>query len=925
MSASPVPHHMDPTATLSDLARIRGALSYVLPDDRDVWLRMGMAVKSEVGEAGFDLWNDWSQGADSYSPTDARDVWRSIKAIGKVTIGTLYYEARAHGWCDDGVYHASAPEEIAERKQIASERATQEKAEIARDRCDAAKKAAAILAAATPVSNYNPYLARKIAAGTATLYEIEAEEVTKLLGYGPKLGGELLEGRLLVVPIYINDELTSLELIDGKGRKHAIKGGAKKNGCWASEKLPEGDGEGLRLVIGEGVATVLSAREANDCTAIATMSSGNLPAVARIMRKRYPKAELTILADLVKTTGEADSHAVEAARAVGGNLAVPDFGPHRPDGATDFNDLAGIEGLETVRKQLRQAQRVTNEDTDATPGPPEPDAGEVGGFTRPPKPPNLLILPSDHFSYTDAARDIFGAFAPTHKLFVRGTAVVELIETDTGTELSALRPPAFQSRIDRLGSRVMAHVQLKRELALKPKRCSRQVAEVLPEITVVANAPVLIERAGRPHVLEKGYHADTGGILVVSGQTPPKVALAEALEALGDLLRDFDFQTPSDRSRALAMLITPALKLGGFFTDPTPADVAEADQSQAGKTYRQTITRAVYRERGYAVTRREGGVGSLDESLSAGLISGRAFIAMDNLRGRLDSQYLEAAITLPESVPARVPHRGEVLIDARRVTFSLTSNGVETTRDFANRSCIVRIRKRPRGFQWHPWPEGSLRAHVETNQAYYLACVHAVVREWVQRRKPRSDETRHDMRQWAGVLDWIIQHLFRAAPLLDGHTDAQERVSNSALNWLRSICIAAKQARLLDSSLSASKLWELGEEEGVALPSTHRSMDEVAGRKYVGQLMAKIFREAEDDQVEVDGYSVVKSEGQEWDEINRKNRTVKRYTISKVAPSAPSAPSGYNSQEKAAFSKKLHVQGAQGAGRSSAAVEEGAL
>jgi hypothetical protein len=89
--------------------------------------------------------------------------------------------------------------------------------------------------------------------------------------------------------------------------------------------------------------------------------------------------------------------------------------------------------------------------------------------------------------------------------------------------------------------------------------------------------------------------------------------------------------------------------------------------------------------------------------------------------------------------------------------------------------------------------------------------------------------------------------------------------------------------------------------------------------------MAKIFREADGQEVELDGYSVVKSEEQEWDDYNRKNRTVKRYSISKVAPSAPSAPSGHNFQEKAAFSKKLYVQGAQGAGRSSAPVEEGAL
>jgi putative DNA primase/helicase len=65
-----------------------------------------------------------------------------------------------------------------------------------------------------------------------------------------------------------------------------------------------------------------------------------------------------LLADLVKATGEPDPHAVEAARAVGGLLAVPDFGGNRPDGATDFNDMAMLCGLEAVKACIETAQPV---------------------------------------------------------------------------------------------------------------------------------------------------------------------------------------------------------------------------------------------------------------------------------------------------------------------------------------------------------------------------------------------------------------------------------------------------------------------------------------------------------------------------------------------------------------------------------------
>ena len=73
------------------------------------------------------------------------------------------------------------------------------------------------------------------------------------------------------------------------------------------------------------------------------------------MRERYPAAALVILADLVKATGEPDPHAIEAARSVGGKLAIPDFGTDRDPGMTDFNDMLLKCGGEAVRTAIEGA------------------------------------------------------------------------------------------------------------------------------------------------------------------------------------------------------------------------------------------------------------------------------------------------------------------------------------------------------------------------------------------------------------------------------------------------------------------------------------------------------------------------------------------------------------------------------------------
>lgn len=238
------------------------------------------------------------------------------------------------------------------RQHCEQERRERE-AEEARRHAEAASKAATIWKAASRAGEDHPYLVRKMVKPVSTLREIPADKLASLLGYIPKSKGELLAGRVLIAPVKGGDKVSTAELIDEAGRKSAVYGGAKGGGYWAAQPLPE---TLETLLIGEGVATVLSPKEATGHPVIAALSSGNLQAVARAIRERYPAARLVILADLVKATGEPDPHAVEAARSVGGLLAIPDFGDNRDPGMKDMNDLAQLHGLEAVQRAIANAR-----------------------------------------------------------------------------------------------------------------------------------------------------------------------------------------------------------------------------------------------------------------------------------------------------------------------------------------------------------------------------------------------------------------------------------------------------------------------------------------------------------------------------------------------------------------------------------------
>ena len=106
-------------------------------------------------------------------------------------------------------------------------------------------------------------------------------------------------------------------------------------------------------------------------------NAGNLKAVAVALRAKYPALKLIIAADDDhQTAGNPGlTKATEAAQAVGGFLAVPDFGADRPDDATDFNDLAQIAGAGAVKACMGAARMVDTAADEAWPeAQPLPDA-----------------------------------------------------------------------------------------------------------------------------------------------------------------------------------------------------------------------------------------------------------------------------------------------------------------------------------------------------------------------------------------------------------------------------------------------------------------------------------------------------------------------------------------------------------------------
>ena len=231
---------------------------------------------------------------------------------------------------------------------------------------------ASALEATQPAIADHPYLKRK---------GIKPHGV-KIYHGSLTIGGMACNGALMI-PMKLGGKITSLQFINREGEKRFLPSG-EKGGYLIGKITPDAP-----ICITEGFATGASIHEATGHAVIVAFDAGNLRKLAEALRAKQPDARIVLCSDDdYQTEGNPGlAKATEAAAAVGGILVSPVFGANRPDKATDFNDMATLAGLETVKQAidaakpveqkteavgLRISDSIRGDNTNALPTPPEP-------------------------------------------------------------------------------------------------------------------------------------------------------------------------------------------------------------------------------------------------------------------------------------------------------------------------------------------------------------------------------------------------------------------------------------------------------------------------------------------------------------------------------------------------------------------------
>lgn len=318
-------------------------------------------------------------------------------------------------------------------------------------------------------------------------------------------------------------------------------------------------------------------------------------------------------------------------------------------------------------------------------------------------------------------------------IFRRGASLVHVVPAAPATPRELARRPAGTPIIVNLDTpglidKATAAADFYRETRkgeLRPSNCAPLVASALlargggrfPAITGTIEAPTL--RTDGSLLQAPGYDAATG-LLYLPGNavfppieaTPSREDGLQALEQLAEIVQEFPFESPSDKSVALAALLTALVRksLGAApffgFSATTPG---------TGKTLLASAVAWLSRGRDPAVRSLSGDEAELKKTLFAAALVGDDPVLIDNIERTLSSDAL-CAFATSETISDRVLGVSRTETASTAFTLLLTGNNLQAGGDLASRVLLCRMDARCAHPEDRQFAQTDLRAWVIANR-----------------------------------------------------------------------------------------------------------------------------------------------------------------------------------------------------------------
>jgi hypothetical protein len=301
---------------------------------------------------------------------------------------------------------------------------------------------------------------------------------------------------------------------------------------------------------------------------------------------------------------------------------------------------------------------------------------------------------------------------------------------------------------------------------------SPQFRARLMRVRRVNHAPLpVIGTDGKLTLLSVGYDPATQTLTLPGVEYPLDMELAEAVAVINDLLAEFCF-ADGERSKAVAIAAMIGLFVAHLLPEKSlrPAFIFAANAEGAGKTLLVQVI--VTPTLGELPT---GCKADSDDELRKVILTavreGRAVVFLDNLKGRLSSEALEAFLSAPVWSDRKLGVNETITADNLAVVF-ITGNGLTVSPDMRRRSLFVELHLEVERAEDRQFKRNLDLPTLLTMRPKILAALWSIVTHWDKQGRPTPSRSHSAFPSWANIVAGIVEAAGFGCPLATANVTA---------------------------------------------------------------------------------------------------------------------------------------------------------